>query len=165
MMAFPELRLMQPARQLIFIVRRTEAWMSKSKPIPEAVRLRAVAAVAAAWEAGCPVADCRPEGQTVIADVCLRRFGSLARRGIGASDRAGQIRDLARGLVEASGQDRGLVGPLMRDYEWLAEQELAAIIAEAQDAEPGAAPDPATSTVFRCSPIVRVGWLRSRPGR
>jgi hypothetical protein len=115
--------------------------VAKSKPISEVVRLRAVAAVAAAWEAGCPVADWRPEGQAAIADVCLRRFGSLARRGVSLSDRGGQIRDLARGLVEASGQDRGLVGPLIRDYEWLAEQVLAVITAESTDDEPSAAPD------------------------
>ena|GEM_PF-2208566 len=110
--------------------------MAKAKLISEAVRRRAVAAVAAAWECGCPVADWRPKGQAAVADVCLRRYGSLARRGVGASDRAAQVRDLVRGLVEASGQDRGLVGPLIRDYEWLAEQVLAAITAEAPDAEP-----------------------------
>ena len=117
--------------------------MVKAKPIREAVRRRAVAAVAAAWESGCPVAGSRPEWQAAVADVCLRRYGSLARRGVGAGDRLAQVRDLARGLVEASGQDRGLVGPLIRDYEWLAEQVLAAITAEAPEAEPGAAPDPA----------------------
>ncbi len=115
--------------------------MAKLQPIPEAVRLRLIAAVAAAWEAGCPVADWRPEGQAAIADVCLRRFSSLARRGVSASDRAGQVRDLARRLVDVSGQDRKLVGPLIRDFEWLAEQVLAAITAEVPDAEPGAASD------------------------
>ena len=115
--------------------------MPKTRPIPEGVRRRAVAAVAAAWESGCPVADWRPEQQAAIAAICLRRYGSLARRGVGAGDRAGQVRDLARGLVEASGQDRGLVGPLIRDYEWLAEQVLTAITAEASDAEPSAAAD------------------------
>lgn len=115
--------------------------MPKTKPIPEAVRRRAVAAVAAAWESGCPVADWRPAGQAAIADVCLRRYGSLARRGVGAEDRAGKIRDLARGLVEASGQERALVGPLIRDYEWLAEQVLTAITTQAPDGEPGTASD------------------------
>jgi hypothetical protein len=114
------------------------AAVPKTKPIPEAVRRRAVAAVAAAWESGCPVADWRPEGQAAIADVCLRRYSSLARRGVGAGDRAGQVRDLARGLVEASGQDRALVGPLIRDYQWLAEQVLAAITAEEEGKEDAA---------------------------
>jgi hypothetical protein len=117
--------------------------VAKTKPIPEAVRRRAAAAVAAAWESGCPVADWRPDGQAAIADVCLRRYGSLARRGVEAGDRGAQVRDLARGLVEASGQDRALAGPLIRDYEWLAEQVLAAITVGAPDAEPSAAPDPA----------------------
>ncbi len=108
--------------------------MAKLRPIPEAVRRRALAAVAAAWEAGCPVADGRPEGQAAIADVCLRRYRSLARRGVRASDRAGQIRDLARGMVAASGQARALIGPLIRDYEWLAEQVLAAITAKEEGA-------------------------------
>jgi hypothetical protein len=120
--------------------------MPKAKPIPEEVRQRAVDAVAAAWESGCPVADWRPEGQAAIAGICLRRYGSLARRGVGAGDRTGQVGDLARGLVEASGQGRGLVGPLIRDYEWLAEQVLAAITAVAPDAEPGVAPDPRRSS-------------------
>ena len=115
--------------------------MAKVKPIPEEVRLRAVAAVAAAWESGCPVADWRPEGQTAIADICLRRYGSLLRRGVAGDDRERQVRDLARGLVEASGQDRKLVGPLIRDYEWLADQVLAAIVGEAQKAEPTPVPN------------------------
>jgi hypothetical protein len=101
--------------------------VAKMQPFPDEVRRRAVAAVAAAWESGCPVADWRPEGQASIANICLRRYRSLARRGVSAADRGGQVRDLARGLVEASGQDLKLVGPLIRDYEWLAEQVLAAI--------------------------------------
>ena len=105
--------------------------MTKAKLIPDAIRQRAVAAVAAAWQSGCPVADWRPEGQAALADICLRRYGSLARRGVGAGDRAAQIHDLARGLVEAFEQDRRLVGPLIRDYEWLAEQVLTAITTEA----------------------------------
>ncbi len=101
--------------------------MPKRKPIAAGLRQRAVAAVAAAWQAGCPVADCRPDGQATIADTCLRRYRSLDRRGVAANDRAAQIRDLARGLVEASGEDHVLIGPLMRDYEWLAAPVLAAI--------------------------------------
>jgi hypothetical protein len=115
--------------------------MAKAKPIPEAVRRRAIAAAAAAWEAGCPVADWRPDGQTAIADTCLRRCGSLARRSVAVGDRAGQIRDLAHGLIDASGQSRASVGPLIRDYEWLAEQVLTAIEAGWTDAESGGASD------------------------
>ena len=104
--------------------------VAKTQSISDEVRQRAIAAVAAAWESGCPVADWRPEGQASIANICLRRYASLARRGVSAVDRSGQIRDLARGLVEASGQDLKLVGSLIRDYEWLAEQVLSAIADE-----------------------------------
>ena len=86
-----------------------------------------MAAVAAAWEAGNWAAGWRPEDQAAAADICLRRYGSLARRGVAADDRSGQARDLARGLVQASGEDRRIVSRLMRDYEALAEQVLAAI--------------------------------------
>jgi hypothetical protein len=106
--------------------------MAKSKPFPEAIVQRVIAAVAAAWESGCPVAGSRPEAQARISEVCLRRFRSINRRGTGADDREGQIRDLARGMVEASGQTPGLVGPLIRDYEWLAAQVLAAITGEVE---------------------------------
>jgi hypothetical protein len=49
-------------------------------------------------------------------------------------DRAEVVKDLTLGLVAASGQDRNLVGPLIRDYEWLAEQVLSAITDEHGDA-------------------------------
>ena len=107
--------------------------MAKSRPIFDVERDRAVAAIAAAWEAGCPVADWRSDGQAAIADVCLRRYRSLARRGIAAGDQAEQIRDLARGLIEASAQTFKIVGPLIRDYKWLAEQVLVAIVGEPQE--------------------------------
>jgi hypothetical protein len=101
--------------------------MAKQPPIPDEMRRRAIAAVAAAWQAGCPVAGSRPELQAAAADVCLRRYRSLARRNVDSADRSAQIKDLARGMVEAFGPDKKLVGPLIRDYEWLAEQVLVAI--------------------------------------
>ena len=101
--------------------------MAKQPPIPDEMRRRAVAAVAAAWQAGCPVAGWRPESQAAAAEVCLRRYRSLARRNVDSADRPAQIKDLARGMVEAFEPDLKLVGPLIRDYEWLAEQVLAAI--------------------------------------
>jgi hypothetical protein len=104
--------------------------VAKVKPVPEEVRRRAIAAVAAAWASGCPVADRRPDGQAAIADVCLRRFGSIARRGVEAGDRDGIVHDIAVGLTEALGPGERMVGPLIRDYEWLAAQVLAAITAE-----------------------------------
>lgn len=108
--------------------------MSKSKPIPDAVRRRAIAAVAAAWESGCPVAAWQLGQEAVIADICLRRYHSLARRSVAADDRAAQIRDLAHGMAQAFEPDHRHVGPGMRDYEWLAERVLDAITAGSQDA-------------------------------
>lgn len=105
--------------------------MAEAGSSRDVIRERVVNAIAATWDAGCPVADWRPDGQAAIADVCLRRCGSFARRGVRTYDRAGLVRDLARGLVGASGKDRHSVGPLIRDYEWLAEQVLTAIMAEA----------------------------------
>src|SRR5687768_13558436 len=101
--------------------------MSKLPPISDQKRAQAIAAVAAAWRSGCPVAGWRPEDQAAIAEVCLRRHRSLARRGVATDDRAAQVKDLARGMAEISGEDIKLIGPLMRDYEWLAEQVLEAI--------------------------------------
>jgi hypothetical protein len=104
--------------------------VAKLKPYPDEIVKRAIAAVAAAWESGCPVAGSRPEVQVQLADVCLRRLRSINRRGIADDDREGQIRDMARGMVETSGQTRGHVGPFILDYEWLAAQVLAAITDE-----------------------------------
>ena len=101
--------------------------MTKRRPIPDEMRRRAVAAVAAAWESGCPVAGSRPELQAAAAEVCLRRYRSLARRNVDSDDRPAQIKDLARGMALAFEPDLKLAGPLIRDYEWLAEQVLAAI--------------------------------------
>ena len=101
--------------------------MPKTKPISEVVRQRAIVAVATGWELGCPVAGSRTDGQAALADVCLRRYFSLDRRGVAKSDRNEQIHDLAMGMVEASGQTLRQVGPLIREYEWLAEQVLTAI--------------------------------------
>jgi hypothetical protein len=87
---------------------------------------RVVAAIARASDEGCPVAS-RPEE---IAPVAIRRWGSSSRRGLKPSDRQGRIRDLAKGLVAHFDFEPTLVGPLRKDYEY-----LAACVAEAL--EPG----------------------------
>ena len=102
-------------------------FMAKSEPIPDDMRKRVEAAVAAAWESGCPVAGSQTEAQARNADNFLRRFGSFARRGVDGDDPDAIIRDLARGLAEVHEPNLKLVGPLMRDYEWLAEQVLLAM--------------------------------------
>ena len=58
-------------------------------------RERVVAAIAKLWDEGCPVAS-RPDE---LAPIAIRRWLSSTRRGVKASDRAGRVRDLAKGLV------------------------------------------------------------------
>jgi hypothetical protein len=79
-------------------------------------KYRALAAVAAAWKEGCPVAGPPHEK---VAEVCIRRLRSYERRGVGPS-REQRIRDLAKGLIAAFEADPSLVGPLRIDYEYLA---------------------------------------------
>lgn len=98
--------------------------MNHSTPITAEQRRLAEAAVAAAWEAGCPVAS-SPHQE--IADVCLRRRRSLARRGVDSSDRPSVIRDLAKGMIAAFETAPNLVGPLAVDYEYLASRVLDAV--------------------------------------
>ena len=78
---------------------------------------RVVAAIRRASNEGCPVAS-RPEE---IAPIAIQRWGSSSRRGVKPSDRRGRIRDLARGLVAHFDFEPTLVGPLSKDYEYLAE--------------------------------------------
>jgi hypothetical protein len=79
-----------------------------------------IKAVASAWEHGCPVAGHAAETQAEIARRAVRRWRSSARRGISQEDRADRLRDLAEGLVAEFEPDPCLVGPLRRDYEYLA---------------------------------------------
>jgi hypothetical protein len=78
---------------------------------------RVVAAIARARDEGCPVASRRPEE---IAPVAIRRWYSSNRRGLKPSDRKGRIRDLAKGLVAHFDFEPTLIGPLRKDYEYLA---------------------------------------------
>jgi hypothetical protein len=86
-------------------------------------RSRVVAAIAKAWEEGCPVAG-RPED---IAPIAILRWRSSSRRGVKPSDRKGRIRDLAKGLVAHFDFEPTLVGPLSKDYEYLAERVAEAL--------------------------------------
>jgi hypothetical protein len=79
-------------------------------------RANVVAAISCAWEEGCPVANRADE----IASVAIRRWQSSERRGVKGSDSDGRIRDLTKGLISHFEPDPGLVGPLRRDYEYLA---------------------------------------------
>jgi hypothetical protein len=77
---------------------------------------RVAAAIARARDEGCPVAN-RPED---IAPIAIQRWSSSSRRGLKPSDRKGRIRDLAKGLVAHFDFEPTLVGPLHKDYEYLA---------------------------------------------
>ena len=91
--------------------------------VPAETLARVVAAIARAWNEGCPVAS-RPEE---IAPIAIRRWFSSNRRGVKPSDRKGRIRDLAKGLVAHFDFEPTLVGPLSKDYGYLAECVAAAL--------------------------------------
>ena len=75
-----------------------------------------VAAIEAAWLDGSPIGD------TALADIALRRWRSSKRRGVKQSDHSARVRDLAKGLAAFHYDDPGMVGPLIRDYEYVAEK-------------------------------------------
>jgi len=78
---------------------------------------KAIQAVAAAWEEGCPVAGSTEEQRRKIAQVALRRWRSFARRQPTA-DHEERVRHLAAGLGERF--HGGNLGPLREDYRFLA---------------------------------------------
>ena len=90
---------------------------------------RVTEAIAAAREAGSPVAARDEEGRHDMAAVAMRRWNSFERRA--RSKRAGtdeRIEDLAKGVCDAYESDPALVGPLMEDYRWLAGRIAAALV-------------------------------------
>lgn len=96
------------------------------------------AAVIAALEqlhaAGCPLPT--PEQRERIAKVAFWRSRSLDRRSRARRpSRANRIRDLAHGLTNVMEADPRQVGPLMRDYECLAEAFAAAVDPVANEGE------------------------------
>ena len=94
--------------------------MAKSAPIDDATLQAVAAALYGAWKSGCPVAPQSPEAAENPARVMIRRWRSARRRGVDESDRAARIRDLVKGMVEQWGDDPKLLGPLVKDYEYLA---------------------------------------------
>ena len=88
-----------------------------------------LAVVAAAWEAGSPIAGRHPADQERVADVARRRWRSYERRHRrrNAFDRESRIDDLAKGLRDQLEHEPQLAGPLIEDYRWLA-RELADVL-------------------------------------
>jgi hypothetical protein len=67
-----------------------------------------------------------------MADVGMRRWASYRRRHRGRlGTRDERVGDLVKGLVERFEPDRRLVGPLVKDYECVAEA-IAAVVEPAE---------------------------------
>lgn len=96
---------------------------------PEQRRSAAVAAIASAWDAGCPVAGTNDDEFRQRADIAVRRWESIGRRHRGALSAEERIEDLAKGLRNGFENDGKLVGPLMDDYRYLAGQIAEALSA------------------------------------
>ncbi|MEH1167055.1 hypothetical protein V6V47_16900 [Micromonospora sp. CPCC 205539] len=92
----------------------------------EPARALALATLADLWDRGCPVAS--PDDREHLVDVGLRRWRSFQRRHprVRQPSHEARIRDLVRGLVEANEAAPRLVGPLVKDYECVAEAIAAA---------------------------------------
>ena len=80
---------------------------------------RIVAAIASAWEDGCPVTGLTSADREQTAHISLRRWNSFARRHKEDGNEE-QVEDLAKGLRDACEADRDLVEPLMKEYRYLA---------------------------------------------
>ena len=89
-----------------------------------------------AWNAGSPVAGQDAQHRARRAHIALRRIESFDKRRIAYQDRQSAARDLAKGLIEAFEKNLQLVGPLSKDYQWLAGQLLNAYAAVPPDPVP-----------------------------
>lgn len=94
--------------------------------MPE-VHAGVVAAIATAWDEGCPVAGQDLDQQTEQANVAVRRWRSASRRHPRKLTPQVQVEDLAKGLLDAFEADPKLVGPLIEDYRFLAARIAAAM--------------------------------------
>lgn len=95
----------------------------------EPARAAALAALADLWHQGCPIAS--PTDRERLVDIGLRRWRSFHRRHprVRQPSHVARIRDLVGGLVEAGEPEPRLVGPLVKDYECVAEAIAAAAAA------------------------------------
>lgn len=83
-----------------------------------------VTALTRAFNDGSPVAGQSLERRREIAIVALRRIRSYRRRSASIDDRSHWIRDLAKGLVNHLEAEPNLVGPLTKDYQFVASELL-----------------------------------------
>ena len=89
-------------------------------------RIAAVAAIAAASDAGSPVAGFSEADFELRADLAMRRWDSWSRRNSRPPSHADRVEDLAKGPRDRFETDPRLTGPLMEDYRHLAGQIAAA---------------------------------------
>ena len=95
--------------------------------VEDDVRAAVVSGLAQLFEEGCPLPG--PGQRDAMAEVAVRRWVSYSRRHRGGTGmREQRIRDLVKGLVRAFEAEPRLVGPLVKDYECVAEA-VAAVIA------------------------------------
>ena len=90
----------------------------------EEVLTALVAALTRAFDDGSPVSGQSLERRRDIAVAALRRIRSFRRRRVPNDDRSSCIRDLAKGLINYLEAKPDLVGPLMKDYQFVASQLL-----------------------------------------
>ena len=90
----------------------------------EEVLTALVAALTRAFDDGSPVSGQSLERRRDIALAALRRIRSFRRRRVPNDDRSSCIRDLAKGLVDYLEATPDLVGPLMKDYQFVANRLL-----------------------------------------
>ena len=90
--------------------------LAKDEPVLTAL----VASLTCASQEGSPVAGQSLDRRREIAVAALRRIRSFRRRRVPINDRSYSVLDLARGLVDYLEDEPDLVGPLMKDYQFIA---------------------------------------------
>jgi hypothetical protein len=101
--------------------------VGKFKKIDSRLLIKVTAAVEACWTEGSPVAGSSPDQWQETAQRAIRRIRSFSRRNLSELDRDSQIRDIANGFVAAFESEPKLVGPLIIDYQYVAEKTLEAV--------------------------------------
>jgi hypothetical protein len=102
--------------------------VSKFQKIDSGLMNAVAKAVEVCRNEGSPVAGQSADHWQDIAHVAIRRIRSFDRRGVSSTDRRLQIRDIAQGFVAAFESDPNLVGPLIIDYEHVAQKTLDALL-------------------------------------